>query len=81
MTGAPRDVAPDVGCYEYAPAPDIPGDADRDGDVDLDDFMALKQNFGAEPATWSQGDFDGDGEVNLLDFAILKRNFGASSAY
>ena len=25
----------------------VPGDADGDGDVDLDDFVILKNNFGA----------------------------------
>jgi len=76
ITGAPRDpVAPSVGCYEYIDA--APGDADRDGDVDLDDFALLKLNFGTPAgATWGQGDFDGDGDVDLDDFALLKVNFG-----
>ncbi|NLF32923.1 MAG: hypothetical protein GX591_18810 [Planctomycetes bacterium] len=56
------------------------GDADEDGDVDLDDFVALKQNFGAADAAWSQGDFDGSGTVDLDDFVILKQNFGAAAA-
>ncbi|MFW6154735.1 MAG: heparinase II/III domain-containing protein [Planctomycetota bacterium] len=54
-----------------------PGDADGDGDVDLDDFAILKQNFGITAgATWADGDFDGDGDVDLDDFAALKANFG-----
>jgi len=56
----------------------IPGDADNDGDVDLDDFVILKTNFGMTTgATAAQGDFDGDGDVDLDDFVILKNNFGA----
>ena len=55
-----------------------PGDADGDGDVDLDDFNILKGNFGMTAgATTAQGDFDGDGDVDLDDFNILKGNFGA----
>ncbi|NLF32536.1 MAG: hypothetical protein GX591_16805 [Planctomycetes bacterium] len=54
----------------------IPGDADGDGDVDLDDFVILKQNFGLAPASRGQGDFDGDEDVDLDDFVILKQNFG-----
>jgi len=80
ITGALRDIDPDVGCYESTAPPVIPGDADRDGDVDLEDFVILKKNFGANPATWSQGDFDGNGSVSLQDFVILKQNFGTSSA-
>ncbi|NLF31033.1 MAG: hypothetical protein GX591_09125 [Planctomycetes bacterium] len=54
-----------------------PGDADGDGDVDLDDFVILKNNFGtATGATCAQGDFDDDGDVDLDDFVLLKNNFG-----
>ena len=80
MTGAPRDIDPDVGCYESTAPPVIPGDADRDGDVDLEDFVVLKKNFGATNATWSMGDFDGNGSVSLQDFVVLKQNFGSTSA-
>ncbi|MFW6145805.1 MAG: right-handed parallel beta-helix repeat-containing protein [Planctomycetota bacterium] len=55
-----------------------PGDADEDGDVDLDDFCILKNSFGATSgATWADGDFDGDGDVDLDDFVMLKSNFGS----
>ena len=60
--------APDL--PEWAPA--IPGDLDGDGDVDLDDFVILKTNFGMGPG----GDCDGDGDTDLDDFVILKTNFG-----
>ena len=54
-----------------------PGDADGDGDVDLDDFVILKTNFGVSPLGDDRADFDGDGDVDLDDFVILKTNFGA----
>ena len=55
----------------------FPGDTDGDGDVDLDDFVLLKQSFGlASGAEWNQGDFDDDGDVDLDDFVVLKQNFG-----
>ena len=53
----------------------LPGDADCDGDVDLDDFGILKNNFGTG-TTWGHGDFDRDGDVDLDDFGVLKNNFG-----
>ncbi|NLF29381.1 MAG: hypothetical protein GX591_00680 [Planctomycetes bacterium] len=62
----------------YLPSP-VGGDADTDGDVDLDDFVILKQNFGALGATWDQGDFDASGAVDLDDFVLLKQNFGAGA--
>ncbi|MFW6153667.1 MAG: right-handed parallel beta-helix repeat-containing protein [Planctomycetota bacterium] len=56
-----------------------PGDCDGDGDVDLDDFVILKSNFGRTGviAGAAEGDLDGDGDVDLDDFAILKQNFGS----
>ena len=56
------------------------GDADGDGDVDLDDFVILKQNFGRLDATVDHGDFDGDRDVDLDDFVILKQTFGTAAA-
>ncbi|MFW6146589.1 MAG: choice-of-anchor Q domain-containing protein [Planctomycetota bacterium] len=73
----PQGEAYDIGAYEYTAGAPLPGDADEDGDVDLDDFVLLKTNFGATGATWGQGDFDGDGDVDLDDFVLLKQNFGA----
>jgi len=60
---------------EMPPGYRIGGDADLDGDVDLDDFVILKQNF-STGSTWTEGDFDEDGDVDLDDFVILKQNFG-----
>ncbi len=58
----------------------LPGDANRDDRVDLDDFGILKYNFGTTSgATWAMGDFDGRGSVNLTDFSILKQNFGTTA--
>ncbi|MFW6155490.1 MAG: right-handed parallel beta-helix repeat-containing protein [Planctomycetota bacterium] len=74
-TPVPQGHGPDIGAYEYVAR--LPGDADGDGDVDLDDFVLLKQNFGMPAgATAADGDFDGDGDVDLDDFVILKQHFG-----
>jgi hypothetical protein len=55
----------------------IPGDADGDGRVDLNDFGLLKQSFGLA-GNRAQGDFNGDRFVDLTDFGLLKQNFGAA---
>jgi len=53
------------------------GDANKDGNVDLQDFGLLKDNFGLSgTATWEQGDFNNDKAVDLQDFGILKDHFG-----
>jgi hypothetical protein len=59
--------------------PLLPGDANRDGKVDLSDFGILKSNFGKNGAIWDEGDFDGDAKVALGDFGVLKDNFGKTS--
>jgi len=43
-------------------------DLDEDGDVDLDDFVLIKQKFGCDvsDANCSRGDADRDGDVDLV---------------
>jgi hypothetical protein len=60
-------------------APPVPGDANGDGDVDLDDYAALPNcvtdpggTVGAE-CEWA--DLDGDGDCDLADFAIFAAVF------
>jgi hypothetical protein len=52
------------------------GDADLDGDVDLDDFNRLALNFNATGAGWAGGDFSGNGVTNASDQTLLSQNFG-----
>ena len=86
MTEAPTEYGtPSVGScgsafisalWEAYRWPSLPGDANGDGCVDLDDFVILKTHFGA-PGGWAEGDFDDSGTVDLDDFVILKTHFGA----
>jgi hypothetical protein len=69
----------DIGWTLSSTATPLPGDANRDGRVDLTDFGRLKQFFGFAFGP-QRGDFDGDGKVDLNDFGILKTNFGRTSA-
>ncbi len=56
------------------------GDANLDGNVNLDDFTSLAASFGVPGRVFSQGDFTFDGEVSLNDFTILASNFGGTFA-
>ncbi len=63
--------------------PSPPGDANFDGQVNLDDFGLLKANFGLgkEPedvAYRAHGNFDGDRDVDLSDFGMLKSAMDSS---
>jgi len=78
----PQGQAYDLGAYERTP-----GDADNDGDIDLEDVGALVQAIdgpalsnppvGSSPA--GPSDLDGDGDVDLVDFDLLARNFTGPS--
>ena len=64
----------------------LPGDANRDGAVDLSDFAILSGNY-LKPGlskTWDQGDFNstatGTNEVDLSDFAILSGKYNQKAA-
>ncbi|GMU81624.1 MAG: hypothetical protein AMXMBFR47_14950 [Planctomycetota bacterium] len=56
----------------------LPGDLDRDRDVDLTDLAALLAHFGTTGGgTPSTGDVDGDADVDLSDLSSLLANFGS----
>ena len=75
-----RGLGPVHGPSRAAPRDPLPGDADRDGDVDRWDFAALELNFGmSSGAWWEQGDFTGDGATGWPDYLIWKANAGLTS--
>jgi len=77
IRGYSRDANPDIGAYEYGATGGVPGDTDGDGDVDLDDLFAVRNNFGTSSgATLADGDTDGDGEVDVDNLFAVGNNFG-----
>ncbi|MFB3893306.1 MAG: hypothetical protein ACE15C_14935 [Phycisphaerae bacterium] len=54
-----------------------PGDANRDGIVDMADYVIWFNNFGQTGMTWDQGDFDGEGLVDMADYVLWFANFGS----
>ncbi len=55
--------------------PPQPGDANRDGQVDLNDFSLLLVQFGGD-CYCCGADFDQNGAVDIQDFSTLLVNFG-----
>jgi hypothetical protein len=54
--------------------PPIPGDADRDGRVNLTDFAMMAAHWMSGPipaASWEEGNFDYDDAVNLGDLELM----------
>jgi hypothetical protein len=62
---------------EYSPStPRLPGDVDRDGDVDGADLAKMTDHWGQmSSATADEGDFTDDGKVGLADLAMLQSRF------
>jgi hypothetical protein len=58
----------------------IPGDANRDGSVDVGDLGILAANYGGSGKSWSQGDFNGDGLVDVGDLGILAAHYGTNAS-
>lgn len=57
--------------------PPMPGDADADGSVGMDDLLTVLANLGRtdDDVAWSDGDFDGDGDVDLQDLLVVLAHF------
>jgi hypothetical protein len=70
-TGSPCTVT----VVQLAPAL-IPGDANKDGSVDVGDLGILAANYGGSNKSWGQGDFNGDKLVDVGDLGILAAHYG-----
>ena len=60
-------------------APELLGDANDDGHVDLSDLSTVLNNFGGATSAWTSGNFDGASAINLTDLSVVLNNFGASN--
>ena len=60
--------------------PAVPGDANLDGRVDVNDLTIVLTSFGKTTGTsWSTGDFNGDGKVDVNDLTAVLLNYGRSA--
>ena len=59
-----------------------PGDANGDGQVNVNDLTVVLSHFNQTGCTWSQGSMDGDptGRVDVNDLTIVLSNFGQGTA-
>ena len=59
----------------------LPGDANLDGRVDVQDLAILAANYRKQvTGGWLQGDFNNDGVVDVEDLALLAANYRHSYA-
>ena len=52
------------------------GDANLDGNVDINDLTVVLANYGQTGMTWTQGEFTGSGTVDINDLTIVLANYG-----
>ena len=68
-----------TGTTSYLLTPAIPGDANLDHTVDINDLTIVLANYGRSTGmSWSTGEFTGDGTVDINDLTIVLANYGAS---
>jgi hypothetical protein len=55
------------------------GDTTLKGNVSLQDYVTVVNNFGLSGKTWTTGDFFYNGTVSLADYVAVVNNFGLTS--
>jgi hypothetical protein len=53
----------------------LPGDANLDGKVDINDLTIVLAHYGQTGMTWEQGEFTGDGTVDINDLTIVLAHY------
>ena len=69
-------VSPSGATHAFLLTAVLPGDANLDGRVDINDLTIVLSNYGNTAATWSQGDLNGDSKVDINDLTIVLSNYG-----
>ncbi len=59
-------------------SPELLGDSNADGKVDLADLSTILQNFGQPTPLWTSGNFDNASTIDLTDLSDTLNNFGLS---
>ena len=60
-------------------SPELLGDSNADGHVDLTDLSTVLNNFGSTTLAWTSGNFDGASTIDLTDLSDVLNNFGATN--
>jgi hypothetical protein len=69
-----QGLAPDIGAFE-TPTCILEGDIDNDGDVDIDDVMAVAADW-HKPDFDPAHDLDHDGDVDIVDIMLVAVHWG-----
>jgi len=70
----------DFDYYLLAIARTFNGDINFDKSVSIGDLTIIAENYGKNPAEWSEGDINCDGWIGIGDMTLFTENFGQSIA-
>ena len=59
----------------FLATPALPGDANLDGKVDINDLTIVLAHYNQTGMTWTTGDFTGDGTVDINDLTIVLAHY------
>ncbi|MGN6369706.1 MAG: autotransporter-associated beta strand repeat-containing protein [Phycisphaerae bacterium] len=60
-------------------SPELLGDANADGKIDLTDLSTVLNHFGQSTPRWTDGNFDYAATINLTDLSYVLNNFGLTN--
>ncbi|MGN6367661.1 MAG: autotransporter-associated beta strand repeat-containing protein, partial [Phycisphaerae bacterium] len=60
-------------------APELLGDTNIDGKIDLSDLSTVLNHFGQSTPNWTDGNFDHQPTINLTDLSAVLNNFGTTT--
>jgi hypothetical protein len=78
LDGAYDDTGAPIAAGDVGPSMPLSGDYDGDEDVDGDDYLVWRREFGLTGAFSADG--NNDGAVNAADYVVWRKNAVASSA-
>ena len=64
--------------FEFTVEPVLPGDYDRNGTVEQEDYDFWKSHFGEAAGIGLQADGNGNGVVDAADYTVWRNNLGAT---
>ena len=70
---------PSGATHAFLLTPVLPGDANLDGKVDINDLTIVLAHYNQEGA-WTQGEFTGSGTVDINDLTIVLANYNATAS-
>ena len=59
--------------------PQLPGDANLDGKVDINDLTIVLAHYNQTGTTWTEGEFTGDGTVDINDLTIVLAHYNETA--